>query len=144
MLCLSRAARPTFDAGATRRREITCRQASWNGGELEGKEGQAMDEEQFSQQDILERAQGNVASFILATLAYSKEHGFSFEDWAQKTGTLYAPGWSELSGKGARAVAREAALNMVSGGATGVAVSGDDSRAGHLATIDLTHTCHGR
>jgi len=99
-----------------------------------------MEEVQFSQQEILESAQGNVASFIVGTIAFSKEHGFSIEEWSQALGTMFAPGWSELSGKGAREVARAAALNMASGGATGVAVTGDDSRAeitGHWPSDDL-------
>ncbi len=99
-----------------------------------------MDTAEFSQQEILERGGYNATAFIVGTMAFSKQHGFSIEEWARATGTLFAPGWSELAGKGARAVAREAALNMASCGATDVAVAGDDSRAevtGHWPPGDL-------
>jgi len=88
-----------------------------------------MEQAPFSQQEILEHAQGNVASFIVATLAYSKRQGFSFEEWARAAGALFAPGWDELADKSALDAARAAALNMASGGATGVIVSGDEGRA---------------
>jgi hypothetical protein len=39
---------------------------------------------------------------------------------------LFAPRWDELADKSALGAAREATLNMASGGATAVSVSGDD------------------
>jgi len=84
---------------------------------------------EFDTRQILETAQANVTNFALSVLAYSKRQGQSFDDWVRFTGEMFAPGWGALADKSPLSVAREAALNLVSGGATAVALSGDERRA---------------
>lgn len=82
-----------------------------------------------STQELLESAQGNVTAFILATARYCKERGIRFDEWVISTGRLFAPSWDETADKSPLGVARNAARNMLSAGATAMAVTGDDTHA---------------
>jgi hypothetical protein len=51
------------------------------------------------------------------------------DDWVTFVGSTFAPTWEAVQEQGALVAAREAARNMISSGATGVSISGDDSHA---------------
>jgi hypothetical protein len=84
---------------------------------------------QFSTEEILSYAQGNATAFVLATIAYLKEHGLAVEDYVRFFGSKFAPGWEELREQPLTAVARMAALNAVSVGGTLRSLSGGEDRA---------------
>jgi hypothetical protein len=84
---------------------------------------------QFTTEEILSYAQGNATAFVLATIAYLKEHGLAVEDYVRFFGSKFAPGWEELRDQPLTAVARTAALNAVSVGGTLRSLSGDEDRA---------------
>jgi hypothetical protein len=84
---------------------------------------------QFTTEEILSYTQGNATAFVLATIAYLKEHGLAVEDYVRFFGSKFAPGWEELRDQPLTAVARTAALNAVSVGGTLRSLSGDEDRA---------------
>ena len=84
---------------------------------------------EFSTQELLESAQGNCTAFILATARYCRERGIPFDEWVISTGSLFAPTWDETADKSPLGIARRAARNMLSLGATEMAVKGDDTQA---------------
>jgi len=88
-----------------------------------------MAETTFSTEQLLEYARTNVMTILLSHIAYAAKTGQSFADWVRFTGEMFAPSWDDARGKGALEVARSAALNVSSGGATDVSLSGDDERA---------------
>src|SRR5919202_4240567 len=71
---------------------------------------------QFTQEEVLELAQGNATAFVLTTFAYLKERGLDPDEYVAFFGRQVAPGWEELRGRPVADVAREAALNAVSVG----------------------------
>ncbi len=83
----------------------------------------------FSQEQITQRSMENTTGFILANLAYLRERGQSVDEWAAAIGQLFAPGWEDIKGQGARAAMEQIALNVVSGGATLDSLSGDENHA---------------
>lgn len=83
----------------------------------------------FTEDEILEQAKGNASAAGLALLRYAREHGETPESAARWLGTLFAPGWEEVRGQGARQAAHWAGLNTVSLGATVRAFDGDERRA---------------
>jgi hypothetical protein len=84
---------------------------------------------QFTTEDLLSYAQGNATAFVLAMIAYLKEHGLAVEDYVRFFGSKFAPGWEELRDQPLTAVARTAALNAVSVGGTLHSLSGEADRA---------------
>ena len=84
---------------------------------------------QFTTEELLSSAQGNATAFVLATIAYLKEHDLAVDDYVRFFGSKFAPGWEELRGRPVTDVAREAALNVVSVGGTLRSLSGDDTSA---------------
>ena len=84
---------------------------------------------QFTTEELLSYAQGNATAFVLATIAYLKEHGLAVEDYVRFFGSKFAPGWEELREQPLTAVARMAALNAVSVGGTLRSLSGGEDRA---------------
>ena len=83
---------------------------------------------QFTTEELLSSAQGNATAFVLATMAYLKEHGLAVEDFVKFFGSKFAPGWEELRAQ-PLAVARAVAKNAVSVGGTLRSLSGDEERA---------------
>ena len=83
----------------------------------------------FTEEEVVEQAKANVTGSGLALLIYAREHGESPETAARWLGAMFAPGWEEMRGKGARTVARMAALNIVSSGATLLKLDGEEDRA---------------
>jgi hypothetical protein len=83
---------------------------------------------QFTTEELLSSAQGNATAFVLATIAYLKEHGLTVDDYVRFFGSKFAPGWGELGGQ-PRAVARTVARNAVSVGGTLRSLSGDEEHA---------------
>ncbi len=83
----------------------------------------------FSDEELRLQAQGNGTAFSLALLRYARDHGEAPEAAARWLGTLFAPNWESLQGQGARAIAREAALNVVSRGGTLHELTGDEQQA---------------
>jgi hypothetical protein len=81
---------------------------------------------QFTTEELLSSAQGNATAFVLATIAYLKEHGLAVEDYVRFFGSKFAPGWGELGGQQLTAVARTVARNAVSVGGTLRSLSGDE------------------
>jgi hypothetical protein len=82
----------------------------------------------FTTEELLSSAQGNATAFVLATMAYLKEHGLAVEDFVRFFGSKFAPGWEELRDQ-PLAVARTVARNAVSVGGTLRSLSGDERRA---------------
>jgi hypothetical protein len=83
----------------------------------------------FTTDELLPYAQGNATAFVLATIAYLKEHGLAVDDYVRFFGSRFAPGWEELRNEPLTAVARTAAMNAVSVGGTLRSFSGDEERA---------------
>ena len=84
---------------------------------------------EFTPEEILSQAQGNATAFVLTTYAYFKERGLDIDEFVELHGRSFAPAWEELRGQPVSEVARLAALNAVSLGATLDSLSGDDRRA---------------
>jgi hypothetical protein len=83
----------------------------------------------FTQEEVLEMAQGNATAFILTAFAYLKERGLDPDEYVAFFGRQVTPGWEEMRGRPVAEVARVAALNPVSVGATLLSLSGDDTHA---------------
>ena len=83
---------------------------------------------QFTTEELLSSAQGNATAFVLATIAYLKEHGLAVDDYVRYFGSKFAPGWEELRDQ-PLAVARTVARNAVSVGGTLRSLSGDEQHA---------------
>jgi hypothetical protein len=84
---------------------------------------------QFTQEEVLEMAQGNATALILTAFAFLKERGLDPDEYVAFFGRQAAPRWEELRGRPVADVARMAALNPVSVGATLRSLSGDDTHA---------------
>jgi hypothetical protein len=83
----------------------------------------------FTQEEVLEMAQGNATAFILTAFAYLNERGLDPDEYVAFFGRQVAPGWEDMRGRPVAEVARAAALNPVSVGATLLSLSGDDTHA---------------
>jgi hypothetical protein len=88
----------------------------------------ANQEASFSNEEILQQAQGVVNAMILVTAAYVKKQGLSASDWVEFAGNQLAPGWEQLRGQGAKEIARVAALNGAAAGGSLRSLAGDDAR----------------
>lgn len=88
-----------------------------------------MTEQEFSQTELLENAQGNLQAFIVTGVAYLKQQGGTVEEWVTFIGSKFAPSWEEMRGKGAREVAQHVALNALATGGQLESLSGDESQA---------------
>jgi hypothetical protein len=84
---------------------------------------------EFSPEEVSSQAQGNATALALTALAYLKERGLDLDEYVAFHGRRFAPLWGELRGRPVVEVARLAALNAVSLGATLISLSGDDRRA---------------
>ena len=84
---------------------------------------------QFTQEEVLEMAQGNATAFVLTAFAFLKERGLDPDEYVAFFGRQVAPGWEDMRGRPVSEVARAAALNPVSVGATLLSLSGDDTHA---------------
>ena len=84
---------------------------------------------QFTQEEVLSLAQGNATALVLTAFAYLKERGLDPDEYVAFFGRQVAPGWEEMRGRRVVDVARTAALNPVSIGATLLSLSGDDAHA---------------
>jgi hypothetical protein len=87
----------------------------------------------FTDAEVRDQAMTNATACGLALLVYAREHGEAPTTAAHWLGRLFAPGWERVRGQGAYQVARLAALNFVSLGATLQALAGDEQRA--VATL---------
>jgi hypothetical protein len=83
----------------------------------------------FTQEEVLEMAQGNATAFILTAFAYLKERGLDPDEYVAFIGRQVTLGWEDMRGRPVAEVARVAALNPVSVGATLLSLSGDDTHA---------------
>ena len=88
----------------------------------------------FPAEEILEQARGNATAAGLALFRYAREHGNSPVSAARWLGTLFAPGWEDVRGHGARQAAHWAALSSVSLGATMHELVGDERQASATVT----------
>ena len=84
---------------------------------------------EFSPEEVSFQAQGNATALALTALAYLKERGLDLDEYVAFHGRRFAPVWEELRGQPVVEVARLAALNAVSLGATLRSLSGDDKSA---------------
>ena len=85
----------------------------------------------FSTDEVLGRAKGNLTAVWYVSLAWAKTQAGGLDGWASFIGEQFAPSWDELGDNAsALEVARQAALNF---GTTDdmepVDLSGDDARA---------------
>ena len=85
--------------------------------------------ETFTAEEICEQAIGNSSASLLLMLVTARERGESLADAARFVGRIFAPSWDEERGKGARTIARWAALNAVTCGADVRRLDGDARRA---------------
>jgi hypothetical protein len=88
-----------------------------------------MTEHEFTSEQLYKQAQGNLAGFILGTMAYLKEQGRTPEEWATFIGNRFAPGWEFLKGQGAKAAMQSVVVNLLSAGASLHSLTGDDVQA---------------
>jgi hypothetical protein len=84
---------------------------------------------EFSPEEVSSQAQGNATALALTALAYLRERGLDPDEYVAFHGRRFAPAWEELRGWPVVEVARLAALNAVSLGATLRSLSGDDRGA---------------
>jgi hypothetical protein len=84
---------------------------------------------EFTPEEVLSQAQGNATALVLTAYAYLKEQGLDIEGYVAFHGRRFAPAWEELRGGPVVEVARLAALNAVSLGATLRSLSGDERGA---------------
>ncbi len=84
---------------------------------------------EFSPEEVSFQAQGNATALALTALAYLTERGLDRDEYVAFHGRRFAPVWEELRGQPVVEVARLAALNAVSLGATLRELSGDDRSA---------------
>jgi hypothetical protein len=84
---------------------------------------------EFSPEEVSSQAQGNATALALTALAYLRERGLDPDKYVAFHGRRFAPAWEELRGRPVVEVARLAALNAVSLGATLRSLSGDDRGA---------------
>jgi hypothetical protein len=83
----------------------------------------------FPDEEICEQAKGNTSATLLAMLVTARERRESLVDAAGAIGRIFAPSWDAEQGKGAREIARWAALNALTCGAELRRLEGDASRA---------------
>jgi hypothetical protein len=89
-----------------------------------------MHAEPFEPSTIARYARNNALGFSILTIAYLLERGLSVEDWAVELGKRFAgPGTNWETGMGAAAMAREAAIELVSMNGRLIDLSGDDASA---------------
>src|SRR5215210_7501073 len=86
---------------------------------------------EFSTEDLLEQARGNLTAFYYLAARRAKEMEGSVEGWAAYIGDDFAPGWDGMGDDAsALQVATQAAMNMATTADMRVVdVSGDDTRA---------------
>src|SRR5687767_13950194 len=85
--------------------------------------------ETFTAEEICEQAKGNAGAAILLVLVTARERGESLEHAARFVGRIFAPSWDSERDKGARTIARWAALNAVTCGSELRRLDGDARRA---------------
>lgn len=83
----------------------------------------------FTDVEVCDQAKLNARIFPLLVMVYAKHQGQTPEAALNDLGGVVAPGWDELRGKGALAVARTTALNLASIGATVERLDGDENQA---------------
>lgn len=88
----------------------------------------------FTNDELLEQAQGNAAVFMLVTIAYLKRAGGSAADWTRFAASALAPGWTEAANYDAMQLARIWALNFASTGGAVQSLQGDAQRAELIVT----------
>jgi hypothetical protein len=70
-----------------------------------------MDDLDFSSDQLLEQAKGNVSAVWHASARWARDQPGGVDAWASFVGRAFAPGWDELGDASAIEVARVAALN---------------------------------
>src|SRR5918998_4182297 len=112
-------------------RDVQCRPGAGGQHSATGRSAQMSDAAaaDFSPEEVSSQAQTNATAFALAALAYLKERGLDPDEYVAFHGRRFAPAWEELRGQSVLEVARLAALNAVSLGATLRSLSGDDRSA---------------
>lgn len=90
----------------------------------------------WSDEEILQQAQGNANAVSAAVLLYARDAGRSAEHFATFLADTFAPAWAGLRGAGALDIARAAAFNPVSLGATLLSLDGDADHA--TAVLDAS------
>lgn len=88
----------------------------------------------FASEEIREAAQGNATGFALGTIAYLRQRGLPVEEWPALLGRVFAAWWDQLPQKDLATIARVAALQPVSLGATVRSPSSDERRAEMVIT----------
>lgn len=94
----------------------------------------------WTDDELLQQAQGNANAVTAATILYVRENGPSIEHFAAFVGDAFAGAWMELKDAGALDVAQAAAFNPVSLGATLVALDGNDDHASTV--VDVSPLLH--
>ena len=83
----------------------------------------------FAPEEIREAAQGNATGFALGTIAYLRQRGLPVDEWPALLGRVFAAWWDQLPQKDLATLARVAALQTVSLGATVRSLSSNETRA---------------
>ena len=94
-----------------------------------------MDLPEFSKEELLTSAQFTANFWLLATMAYLKQHEQSIADWVRSGAEHVVRGFRTHENVSALQLARTLALNPVALGGTLVCLKGDDARA--CATVEF-------
>ena len=83
----------------------------------------------FASEEIRDAAQGNATGFALGTIAYLTQRGLPVEEWPALLGHVFSAGWNQLQQKDLATIARVAALQPISLGATVRSLSSNETHA---------------
>jgi hypothetical protein len=83
----------------------------------------------FTADELSQAIAGNASALPYVMVALARQFGRTPDEGAALVGRLFAPGWQEAKGRGAREIARMMALNKVSCGAEVRSLIGDDTHA---------------
>ncbi len=84
---------------------------------------------EFTDEEIAIQSMRNARATGLALIVHGREHGETPDQVGRWLGAIFAPGWEEIRGQGARPAARAAARNSVSLGGELRQLSGDEREA---------------
>lgn len=83
----------------------------------------------WTNEQLLQQAQGNSNAFALAILAYFQQQGQPSGEIIQFIGRAFAAGWGAMQGHGAAEIARLVAFNFAALGGSLISLLGDDRHA---------------
>lgn len=82
---------------------------------------------EFSEEQLLKHAQGNLQAIALSLITFLKEKGHTIHNFTEYVSVKVAPGWSQL--ETALEIAHAQAINFASFGVEVLSLSGDEDNA---------------